>query len=63
MLGVIAHAINPRTWEAGASGAVFQGQPGVQSDIQDSQGYPVSKQQHQKYFRLLNLIKQCLTHC
>jgi hypothetical protein len=34
---VVAHAFNPSTWEAEAGG--FQGQPGLQSEFQDSQGY------------------------
>jgi hypothetical protein len=34
---VVAHTFNPSTWEAEAGG--FQGQPGLQSEFQDSQGY------------------------
>jgi hypothetical protein len=34
---VVAHAFNPSTWEAEAGGV--QGQPGLQSEFQDSQGY------------------------
>jgi hypothetical protein len=33
---VVAHAFNPREAEAGR---FFQGQPGLQSELQDSQGY------------------------
>jgi hypothetical protein len=36
-LGVVAHAFNPSTREAEAGG--FRGQPGLQSEFQDSQGY------------------------
>jgi hypothetical protein len=32
---VVAHAFNPSTWEAEA----VRGQPGLQSEFQDSQGY------------------------
>ena len=35
---VVAHAFNPSTWEAGRSKWVW-GQPGLQSELQDSQGY------------------------
>jgi hypothetical protein len=34
---VVAHAFNSSTWEAEAGG--FRGQPGLQSEFQDSQGY------------------------
>ena len=34
---VVAHVFNPSTWEAEADG--FLGQPGLQSELQDSQGY------------------------
>ena len=34
---VVVHALNPSTWEA-KTGRV-QGQPGLQSEFQDSQGY------------------------
>jgi hypothetical protein len=34
---VVAHAFNPSTWEAEAGG--FLGQPDLQSEFQDSQGY------------------------
>jgi hypothetical protein len=33
--GVVAHAFNPSTWEAEAG----RGQPGLQIECQDSQGY------------------------
>ena len=38
----MAHAFNPRTWEAEAGRFMSsrpQGQPGLQSEFQDSQGY------------------------
>jgi hypothetical protein len=34
---VVLQAFNPSTWEAEAGG--FPGQPGLQSEFQDSQGY------------------------
>jgi hypothetical protein len=34
---VVAHTFNPSTWEAEAG--KFPGQPGLQSEFQDSQGY------------------------
>jgi hypothetical protein len=40
---VVAHAFNPSTWEAEAGGSLadlwVKGQPGLQSEFQDSQGY------------------------
>jgi hypothetical protein len=36
-LGVVAHAFNPNTWEAEAGRSGVQGQPGLQSEFQDSQ--------------------------
>jgi hypothetical protein len=36
---VVAHAFNPSTQEAEAGGSLNQGQPGLQSEFQDSQGY------------------------
>jgi hypothetical protein len=36
---VAAHAFNPSTWEAEAGDFWVQGQPGLQSEFQDSQGY------------------------
>jgi hypothetical protein len=36
---VVAHAFNPSTWEAEAGGFRVRGQPGLQSEFQDSQGY------------------------
>ena len=37
---MVTHAFNPSTWEAEASGSLWdQGQPGLQSEFQDSQGY------------------------
>jgi hypothetical protein len=38
-LGVVAHTFNPSTWEAEAGDFWVQGQPGLQSEFQDSQGY------------------------
>jgi hypothetical protein len=35
--GMVVHAFNPSTQEEEAGG--FQGQPGLQSEFQDSQGY------------------------
>ena len=42
---VVAHAFNPSTWEAVAGGFLSsrRGQPGLQSEFQDSQGNPVSR--------------------
>jgi hypothetical protein len=37
--GVVAHAFNLSTWEAEAGRFLSQGQPGLQSELQDSQGY------------------------
>jgi hypothetical protein len=37
--GVVAHAFNPSTWEAGAGEFLSLRQPGLQSEFQDSQGY------------------------
>jgi hypothetical protein len=37
--GVVAWAFNPSTWEAEAGDFWVQGQPGLQSEFQDSQGY------------------------
>jgi hypothetical protein len=34
---VMAHTFNPNTWEAEVGR--FRGQPGLQSEFQDSQGY------------------------
>jgi hypothetical protein len=36
---VVAHAFNSNTWEAEAGGFLSRGQPGLQSEFQDSQGY------------------------
>jgi hypothetical protein len=36
---VVAHAFNPSTLEAEAGSLWVQGQPGLQSEFQDSQGY------------------------
>ena len=40
-LGVVAHAFNPSTREAEAGQADFwvRGHPGLQSELQDNQGY------------------------
>jgi hypothetical protein len=35
---VVVHAFNPSTWEAEAGGFLSSGQPGLQSEFQDSQG-------------------------
>ena len=37
--GVVAYAFNARTQEAEAGDFWVQGQPGLQSELQDSQGY------------------------
>jgi hypothetical protein len=37
--GVVAHTFNPSTQEAEAGGFLVRGQPGLQSEFQDSQGY------------------------
>jgi hypothetical protein len=37
---MVVHAFNPSTWEAEAGGSLWvRGQPGLQSEFQDSQGY------------------------
>jgi hypothetical protein len=37
---VTVHTFNPRTWEAEAGGSLWvQGQPGLQNEFQDRQGY------------------------
>jgi hypothetical protein len=36
---MVAHTFNPSTWEAEAGGFFVRGQPGLQSEFQDSQGY------------------------
>jgi hypothetical protein len=36
---VAAHAFNPSTWEAEVGGFLSRGQPGLQSEFQDSHGY------------------------
>jgi hypothetical protein len=36
---VVTHAFNPSTWEAEAGGFLSLGQPGLQSEFQDSQAY------------------------
>jgi hypothetical protein len=37
---VVGHTFNPSTWEAETVGCLWtQGQPGLQSEVQDSQGY------------------------
>jgi hypothetical protein len=33
------HTFNPSTWEAEAGGFLSKGQPGLQSEFQDNQGY------------------------
>jgi hypothetical protein len=38
-LAVVAHAFDPSTWEARQADFWVQGQPGLQSEFQDSQGY------------------------
>jgi hypothetical protein len=39
---VVAQTFNPSTWEAEAVRSLWvQGQPGLQSEFQDSQGYTV----------------------
>jgi hypothetical protein len=52
MPGVVVHAFNPSTWEAEAGGFWVRGQPGLQSEFQDSQNYTekpcLKKQQQQK---------------
>jgi hypothetical protein len=35
----VAHAFNPKTWEAEAGGSEFEASLGLQSEFQDSQGY------------------------
>jgi hypothetical protein len=36
---VVAHTFNPSTWEAEAVDFWVRGQPALQSEFQDSQGY------------------------
>jgi hypothetical protein len=36
---VVTHAFNPSTWEARQADIWVRGQPGLQSEFQDSQGY------------------------
>jgi hypothetical protein len=36
---MVVHAFNPSTQEAEAGGSLSSGQPGLQSEFQDSQGY------------------------
>jgi hypothetical protein len=69
--GVVAHAFNPSTLEPEAGGFLSsRGQPGLQSELQDSQGYtekPCLKKQtnkkkkkkdtHFKYVICLDLTK------
>ena len=38
-LGMVVHTFNPSTWKAEAEDFWVQGQPGLQSEFQDSQGY------------------------
>ena len=47
---MVAHAFNPSTWEAEAGGFRVQGQPGLQSEFQESQGYKEKPclEKHQK---------------
>jgi hypothetical protein len=55
--GVVAQAFNPSTREAEAGG--FQGQPGLQSEFQDSQGYtekPCLRKKKKKKKRVSVLI-------
>ena len=58
--GVVAHAFSPGTWEAGGSLWV-PGQPGLQSEFQDSQDTqknPVLKKKNQiKSIKLMGMIK------
>ena len=56
--GVVAHVFNPRTWEAEAGGFLSQGQPGLQSEFLNSQGYTekpcLEKKQKKVHFRKTN---------
>jgi hypothetical protein len=67
---VVAHALNPSTQEAEAGG--FRGQPGLQSEFQDSQGYTErpclekpkrKKKKKRKKKRLFYLLKTTLSSC
>jgi hypothetical protein len=57
LLGVVAHTINPSTWEPEA-GRFLSSRPGVQSEFQDSRGYtekpclkpPPQKKRYYCYF-------------
>jgi hypothetical protein len=39
MPGMVVHTFNPSTWEAEAGDFWVRGQPRLQSEFQDSQGY------------------------
>jgi hypothetical protein len=39
VFAVVMHAFNPSTWEAEAGRFPVRGQPGLQREYQDSQGY------------------------
>jgi hypothetical protein len=66
---VVAHAFNPSTWEAEAGG--FRGQPGLQSELQDSQGYtekpclekPKKKKKKPKSVEIIPLWMAILMPC
>jgi hypothetical protein len=51
----VAHAFDPSIWGAEAGGFLSSrpGQPGLQSEFQDSQGYPASKNKQTKETELL----------
>ena len=60
---MVAHAFSPSTWEAEAGDFWVRGQPGLQGEFQNSQGYaekPCLKKQttdKQKYLNLLLNVK------
>jgi hypothetical protein len=65
---VVAHAFNLSTWEAEAEAEAgrFRGQPGLQNEFQDSQGYTekpcLKNQRGEKKTYIATDHKQNITH-